>query len=414
MPDDTLKPALRAALRTHEIGSATPYKLFFAGKGKSGASFGFMQGDLAAGQARVTAVFRDILRNAGVSTAVTDSYVDRLSVHLISNPLSSAETREVNAALDANRPLVDQMDEEILRDVYKSLDTCIAAARAAGTTISGEALIYMAMWINMTGRPTKLLTWLSGRDPGLVRPVPTPGSVASGAEMEGYLRATSYYTENPGNLPHMLSSAAAGAALLPAMMTNEGDEMTTKSGSFWIGWANANAVNSSSLDALVEPFRSNAKAFIATLQAAGAVVDVTATKRHQHRAYLFHWSWLIGLGKVPPSQPDKVAAVDIQWDHGDLTASRAGAMEMVQGFGLAVPPNSTNAPSLTSLHIFGRAVDMDIQWSGNLNVKKKDGTSVSVPFMPNPNLNTQLHAVGASYGVKKLTTDKPHWSDNGH
>ena len=58
MPQESVKPALRAGLRMHEIGSASPYKLFFAAKGKSGASFGFMQGDLAAGQPDVTKTFR--------------------------------------------------------------------------------------------------------------------------------------------------------------------------------------------------------------------------------------------------------------------------------------------------------------------------------------------------------------------
>ena len=37
---------------------------------------------------------------------------------------------------------------------------------------------------------------------------------------------------------------------------------------------------------------------------------------------------------------------------------------MIDGFGLAVPPTSTNAPSLTSNHSPGKAVDMDIDWTG--------------------------------------------------
>jgi hypothetical protein len=68
---------------------------------------------------------------------------------------------------------------------------------------------------------------------------------------------------------------------------------------------------------------------------------------------------------------------------------------------------------LTSNHITGKAIDMNITWTGNLKVKKKDGTVVEVAFMSNPNLNTKLHAVGASYGVKKHTSDKPHWSVDG-
>lgn len=190
--------------------------------------------------------------------------------------------------------------------------------------------------------------------------------------------------------------------------------MATKSGSFWVGWANANAKNSKSVEDLTEPFRSNAKEFIAALKAAGANVEVTATLRHPNRAYLFHWSWLIAVGGTKASAAGPIAGVPIQWDHGNATASKKGAREMVNGFGLAVPPNSVNAPSLTSRHIAGEAVDMEITWSGNLAVKMKDGTVASVPFKSSANANTKLHKVGASYGVFKLKTDEPHWSINGH
>ena len=40
MPKEELKPGLRLALRLHEIGDATPYRLFFAGKGTSGRCMG--------------------------------------------------------------------------------------------------------------------------------------------------------------------------------------------------------------------------------------------------------------------------------------------------------------------------------------------------------------------------------------
>jgi hypothetical protein len=70
-------------------------------------------------------------------------------------------------------------------------------------------------------------------------------------------------------------------------------------------------------------------------------------------------------------------------------------------------------PSLTSNHIAGKAIDMNIQWTETLKVKKKDGTVVEVPYVSDPNANVKLHQVGASYGVKKLTNDKPHWSYDG-
>jgi hypothetical protein len=70
-------------------------------------------------------------------------------------------------------------------------------------------------------------------------------------------------------------------------------------------------------------------------------------------------------------------------------------------------------PSLTSRHIAGLAVDMSIQWTGKLALKDAQGKSVSLES-PRDGSNTALHAVGASYGVHKLLSDPPHWSDNGH
>jgi hypothetical protein len=214
MPQESLKPGLRVALRLHEIGDASPYRLSFAGKGKSGGSFGFMQGDLAAGQTDVTQTFRTAMTAAGISAAQTDSLVQRLSVHLIVNPLSPMETDQVNGALLSSRQLVDKMDESILQNVYGGLDRCVATAGQTSRSIAPKSQIYMALWINMTGPPSKLLIWLSGGNPGLETALPSLGSTVDGPTMEGYLRATSYYTENPGNLPHMLQCAAAGMAAI--------------------------------------------------------------------------------------------------------------------------------------------------------------------------------------------------------
>jgi hypothetical protein len=186
-----------------------------------------------------------------------------------------------------------------------------------------------------------------------------------------------------------------------------------KSGKYWVTWADVHAKNSSRVDDLVDPFKSHVKAFKKALEDAGAKVRVRATRRDAKRAYLFHWSWMIALGKCKPSEATPKAGVDIQWDHGDLAQSKAGAQQMVDGFGLAVPPKSTVAPALASNHISGQAIDMDISWTGDLKVKNKDGTLASVPYLSNPNLNTKLHMVGESYDVKKHKSDAPHWSYNG-
>jgi hypothetical protein len=199
----------------------------------------------------------------------------------------------------------------------------------------------------------------------------------------------------------------------PSLPTATGDHMSTKSGIYWVTWADAHAKNSDKLDDLDASFKQNVDAFILALTNAGAKVDIRATKRDEKRAYLFHWSWLICQGKAKPSEADKMVGVDIEWDHGDDKKSKAAALEMVTGFGLAIPPASVNAPSLTSNHIAGKAVDMDITWSGTIKVKKKDGTEVSITYNEDVDGNTPLHAVGASYGVKKLNTDAPHWSFDG-
>ena len=195
------------------------------------------------------------------------------------------------------------------------------------------------------------------------------------------------------------------------------------SGSKWVTWANSNATNSNKMSDLSASFKPKAEAFIKALKDAGASVTVRSTLRSRKRAYLFHWSWRVSLGKdakgnVAASQEteadkDVEAGVDIKWDHGDETKSKAGAQQMVDGFALAVPPKSKIAPSKTSKHITGTAIDMDITWSGKLKVKKKDGTEVEIDFMEDVNKNTKLHEVGESYGVKKLATDAPHWSDTG-
>jgi hypothetical protein len=56
---------------------------------------------------------------------------------------------------------------------------------------------------------------------------------------------------------------------------------------------------------------------------------------------------------------------------------------------------------------------MTISWSRTLSIKKKDGTTVNIATQPRNGGNPQLVAVGAGYGVIKLVSDPPHWSDDG-
>ena len=209
MPDDALKPALYLALRTNEIGDATPYAISFAEKGNSGGSFGAMQGDLAAGQPIVHTTFRQALAAAGVAPATIDDLERRLSMKGIKpNVITAAERATIDAALRTGSKLVDAMDETIMRTVYGHLDTCVNKAADAGRSIDPIAQLYITLWINMTGPPTTLLSWLGG-------PPPAPGATVGQPDIEQYLLRQTYYVNNPGNWPHMQQSVAKGATLLP-------------------------------------------------------------------------------------------------------------------------------------------------------------------------------------------------------
>lgn len=180
------------------------------------------------------------------------------------------------------------------------------------------------------------------------------------------------------------------------------------SGGDWWRANQAKYPNSNALADLASPFRENATAFVAALKAAGADVRVSATRRNRIRAHLMHYCWCVAKGSVAPGDVPAIAGCAIRWDHGDLARSRKGAQEMVDLFGIAYEP------SLTSNHIAGTAVDMTIGWNGTLRIRDKAGKTVEIGAPRTGDANKDLHKVGASYGVRKLLSDPPHWSADGH
>jgi hypothetical protein len=171
---------------------------------------------------------------------------------------------------------------------------------------------------------------------------------------------------------------------------------------------------SKSTDTLVDGFRQKCEAVLAALADAGATVSISATLRPPERAYLMHWSFVINAGEVEPVDVPRQSGVEIEWVHRkpngspDIPASRAAAATMVHGYDIAF------RPSLTSLHIFGKAIDMSIEWNGTLKIKQKKGAKKTIGSLPRTGLNHALWAVGATYGVLKLPSDAPHWSNTGH
>jgi hypothetical protein len=70
--------------------------------------------------------------------------------------------------------------------------------------------------------------------------------------------------------------------------------------------------------------------------------------------------------------------------------------------------------ALESRHTQRRAIDMTIGWNGTLNIRDFNGQAHAIASGPQNGSNSQLIAVGATFGVIKLVTDPPHWSDDGH
>lgn len=176
------------------------------------------------------------------------------------------------------------------------------------------------------------------------------------------------------------------------------------SGASWV----AQFPGSRSTADLIPTFRAAVDAFVAAMLAGGATVQISSTFRPPERAYLMHFSWLIAQGEIDEHAVPPKDGVDIEWVHPTHAASVAAAQAMVQGYQLV------HVAALTSRHTEGRAVDMSIAWNGNLAVRTAGGTTTTISSPPQTGANPALHAVGLTYGVVKLLSDPPHWSEDGH
>jgi hypothetical protein len=216
MVDPAMQPAILKAIHSNELGSASPYCLSFAGLGSSGASFGLFQGDTNVNHT-ARAVLAQALAAAGVDAATAGRIMAAVGQACPrGNPLSAEDTQAANDALacDAGRALVDKMDGALLQIVLGELDSCIAASARVGQTLAGEAQLYIALWVNMTGAPTTLNAWLSGSTE--VGMAPPPGPQVTALQIENYLQANTYFRLHPHNFVHMQQSVQSAVDLLPA------------------------------------------------------------------------------------------------------------------------------------------------------------------------------------------------------
>lgn len=193
----------------------------------------------------------------------------------------------------------------------------------------------------------------------------------------------------------MATALQGGPSPGPRSNANSRNEL---SGRQWV----ARFPTGTSTNDLTQVFRRNTDAFIAAIRAAGGTVRISATYRPAERAYLMHYAAAIARGTTAADRVPAMAGVDIEWDHGSVEKSRAAAREMASAYGIVYPPE------LTSRHTERSGIDMTISGVKNKKIKNASGTEVLVKK------NGDLHAIGATYGVNKLVSDPPHWSDNGH
>ncbi|MDH0288550.1 hypothetical protein N7414_05440 [Pseudomonas sp. GD04087] len=159
---------------------------------------------------------------------------------------------------------------------------------------------------------------------------------------------------------------------------------------------------------LISPFRENVDRFIAALSSAGVGVDISATLRPPERAYLMHYCTRIAAGAIAPQDVPEMEGVDIEWVHRDaqgqidLARSKQAARAMKSAYQIVHPP------ALVSRHSQGRAIDMTLSNVMNRNVVNGQGVEILISS------SAILYQVGSSYGVRKLVSDAPHWSDDGH
>lgn len=176
------------------------------------------------------------------------------------------------------------------------------------------------------------------------------------------------------------------------------------SGAHWV----SQFPTSTSTNDLTPAFKTAVDNFIAALKAGGASVSIAATYRPTKRAYLMHYAYRVALENMGPSTVPAMDGVNIDWAHLDsqgkvsLIESRRAARQMVHGYGII------HRPALDSNHSAKNAIDMSI--SGFLNKVFTNGEGKKVT----PTNNNQLNALGASFGVRKLVGDPPHWSSDGH
>ena len=173
------------------------------------------------------------------------------------------------------------------------------------------------------------------------------------------------------------------------------------SGADWCGLF----LQSSSLNDLAEPFKTNATKFINGMKNAGINVVINTTWRPDKRSYLMYYSTAIARGKIAVDKVPPFPGVSIDWTHkGKKAEAVKAAKAMHQKYGIG--DNPVGKPG-SSNHNRKMAVDMKISnYIGK--VVTIDGESTKITSWSTLTQLGKKHSV-IWYGSK----DAPHWSHTG-
>lgn len=166
----------------------------------------------------------------------------------------------------------------------------------------------------------------------------------------------------------------------------------------------------------VDPFKTNLAKFVLALKNGGSDVRIVATFRPPERAYLMHYAcWIKGFRdkqgifqQAEPATIPPMTGVDIDWTcGGNFARAKAFASQMVSGYGIVYPA------ALNSRHTQGRAVDMHITVPAGATISDAAGHAFIIAGGAD-GTDSRIVAIGKTFGVIKLASDPPHWSDDGH
>lgn len=173
------------------------------------------------------------------------------------------------------------------------------------------------------------------------------------------------------------------------------------SGADWCGLF----LQSSSLNDLAEPFKSNATKFINGMKNAGISVVINTTWRPDKRSYLMYYSTEIARGNIATDKVPPFPGVNIDWTHkGKKAEAVKAAKAMHQKYGIG--SNPVGKPG-SSNHNRKMAVDMKISnYVGKVVTIDGDTTKI--------NSWSTLTSLGKKHGVIWYgSKDAPHWSHTG-